>query len=220
MRTARPATGKRSRQLRPRTRASEGEPIPPPGKTVAKHRPAPLATRAAHDPAALTAQPASMLHCYIPVSSLTNHEPQITNHAVSNRHTSRLEIIKNPTKTHNSAVLIVTKKRFLRPACPEDRVAVRRGWGRGTQVSAAQNLTSQPRATNLPRRQVGYQPQITNHGPRHYSIQMDAFSGTENRVTYSKQRIAPILIRYKSKGYSIQTASPIFGALSFGGGGT
>jgi hypothetical protein len=210
MRTTTPATRKCSRQPLLSTRASDGGPLPPPGKTVAKHRPTPLATRAAHGPAAPTAQLASMLHCYILVSSLTNHESQITNHAVSNRHTPRLEIIKNPTKTHNSAVLIVTKTRFLSP-----------GSGPGMQVSAAQNQTSHPRAANLPRRQPGHEPPITNHGPRrHYSIQMDAFSRTRNRVTCSKQRTVPILIRYKSKRFSIQSASPLFGAVSFGDGGT
>jgi hypothetical protein len=64
-------------------------------------------------------------------SRITSHESQIANYGRSNRHISRLEIIKNPTRTRNSTVLIVTKVRFLHPACPEGHIAVRRGWVAG-----------------------------------------------------------------------------------------
>ena len=40
---------------------------------------------------------------------------QVATHIVSNRRSQILEITKNPTKTHNSSVLIDTKTRFARP---------------------------------------------------------------------------------------------------------
>ena len=51
---------------------------------------------------------------------------RVTAYSLSNRHSVRLEIAKNPTKTHNLAILIDTKMRLLHPACPDGRVAARR----------------------------------------------------------------------------------------------
>ena len=51
--------------------------------------------------------------------------PQVAAHIISNRQSQILEFTKNPTKTHNSAVLIDTK----------------------TRISSAKNLTSQSHAT-------------------------------------------------------------------------
>ncbi len=87
-----------------------GRPTQPPGKTAAKTRPAPLTTRPTHTPRAPHSQENRMLHCYIGVRPHSNlprrqaaHESQVTNrvvcvsstfagHAISNRHTVRLEI--------------------------------------------------------------------------------------------------------------------------------
>ncbi len=111
-----------------------GRSLPPPGKTLAKNRPAPLTDRPTHRTPASKLQHNHKLQCYIPApaptrhSSLitghrhvnrqparraTNQESQLTNHVRSNRHTSRLQSAKNPTKTRFSAPLIVTKSRYF-----------------------------------------------------------------------------------------------------------
>ena len=102
-----------------------GTPTQPPGKTVAKNRPAPLTARPTHTPRTPHSQESRMLHCYIGVWRHTNlprrqagHESQVTNrlvcpsafagHAISNRHTSRLEIVVSHRKQNPALILFVT----------------------------------------------------------------------------------------------------------------
>ncbi len=91
-----------------------GAQSPQVGKTVAKNRPAPLTTRPAHRAATPKLQHANKLQCYIPTDRawhLTVRESQFTNHVTSNRHTSRLQSDKNPTKTPLLTTLIVNFSR-------------------------------------------------------------------------------------------------------------
>jgi hypothetical protein len=68
----------------------------PPGKAVAKNRPAPLTTRPAHTPRTPHSRQNRMSHCYIRVSRLTKRAVRVPSgfaeRAISNRHTVRLEI--------------------------------------------------------------------------------------------------------------------------------
>ena len=108
-----------------------GRPTQPPGKTVAKNRPAPLITRPAHTPRAAHSQQNRMSHCYIRVSPGTNravcvpegvagHESQVTDHVISNRHTSRLEIVVSHRKqtlgTHSNRQFFTLLARNFTPA--------------------------------------------------------------------------------------------------------
>ncbi len=61
----------------------------------------------------ITNRVTSNRHSQHSAATLPRQLSLVTHHRRSNRHTPRLEMIKNPTKTHFSAVLIVTKVRFL-----------------------------------------------------------------------------------------------------------
>ena len=75
-----------------------GRPLPPPGKTLPKNRPAPLSCRAARQLAAPKPHVTSELQCYIPASASARHSSLATSHCPSNRHTSRLEMTENTNK--------------------------------------------------------------------------------------------------------------------------
>ena len=75
-----------------------GRPLPPPGKTLPKNRPAPLSCRAAHQLAAPKPDVTSQLQCYIPAPAVTWHSPLVTNHCQINRQSRRLEFTLSPTK--------------------------------------------------------------------------------------------------------------------------
>ena len=60
-----------------------GRPLPPPGKTPPKNRPAPPSCRAAHQLAAPKPHATSQLQCYIPAPAVTRHSSPATSHARS-----------------------------------------------------------------------------------------------------------------------------------------
>ena len=62
----------------------------------------------------ITNRVTSNRHSQHSAATLPRQLSLVTHHGRSNRHTPRLEMIKNPTQTHFSAFLIVTKERFLR----------------------------------------------------------------------------------------------------------
>ncbi len=73
-----------------------GRPTQPPGKTVAKNRPAPLTTRPTHTPRAPHSQQNRMSQSHIHASPATNRAVCVPERVsrdtpISNRHTSRLE---------------------------------------------------------------------------------------------------------------------------------
>src|SRR5579863_10477773 len=78
-----------------------GRPLPPPGKSLPKNRPAPLSCRTAHQLAA--AKPhvtyvTSHRQCHIEAPASTRHSSRITSHRKINRKPRRLEFTLSPTK--------------------------------------------------------------------------------------------------------------------------
>jgi hypothetical protein len=78
-----------------------GRPLPPPGKSLPKHRPAPLSCRSARQLAAPklhVTYVTSHRQCYIPAPAPTPHASRATSHAKINRKPCRLEITLSRTK--------------------------------------------------------------------------------------------------------------------------
>jgi hypothetical protein len=94
MHSATTATGKYPRQTRLRTPASAGRPLPPPGKSLPKNRPAPLSCRTAHQLAAPkphVTYVTSHRKCYIEAPASTCRSSRVMSHAKINRQPRRLE---------------------------------------------------------------------------------------------------------------------------------
>jgi hypothetical protein len=78
-----------------------GRPLPPPGKTLPKNRPAPLSCRPAHQLAAPkphVTNVTSHRQCYIEAPASTRHSSRITSHPKINRQPRRLEFTVSRTK--------------------------------------------------------------------------------------------------------------------------
>ncbi len=75
-----------------------GRPLPPPGKTPPKNRPAPLSCRAARQLAAPKPHVTSQLQCYIPAPAVTYGSSLIISHCKFNRQPRRLESSVSHTK--------------------------------------------------------------------------------------------------------------------------
>ncbi len=178
-----------------------GRPHPPSRKTLPKSRPAPLTARAPRHPAAPNPHVTPQLQCYIPAPAVTRlprarsakghsftqsafcEGSLITRHCKSNRQPVRLEIVISPTKQTPAPRFNRQQLRTLHPAFFAGPAASR---------TTARSSRNTARRESRP----------------HFSIQMDAFAGTIIRATRSKQTIASILIRYKRRGFSLQSASP------------
>ncbi len=76
------------------TTMATGRPLPPPGKTLPKNRPAPTTSRAPRGPAAPKAHVTSQLQCYFP--ALIDNDRRT--HLKINRQPRRLESAISPTK--------------------------------------------------------------------------------------------------------------------------
>ena len=115
--------------------------------------------------------------------TLTRRLSLVTHHRRSNRHTSRLEIIKNPTKTHFSAVLIVTKARFLRR-------------GRLPEISARGSRSTRPVISNRRWQILEFTVTTTKQtvGPRsnrHYFAVVKSQNSTLHRTKRSAPKTRP-----------------------------
>jgi hypothetical protein len=78
-----------------------GRPLPPPGKSLPKNRPAPLSCRPAHQLAAPkphVTYVTSYRQCYIEAPASTPHSSRVTSHAKFNRQPRRLEFTVSRTK--------------------------------------------------------------------------------------------------------------------------
>ena len=106
-------------------------PLPPPGKSLPKNRPAPFTTRAPRHPAAPNPHVTSQLQCYKHRSPSTNHESRflrpgrfcgtrVTNHVFFNRQPARLEFATSPTK--QTPAFQFNRQHFTTP-----RITIR-GW--------------------------------------------------------------------------------------------
>ena len=156
MRTATPATGKCSRQPLLPARASEGAPIPPPRKTVAQTRPAPLATRSTQRPIARRGSlpldvtmlhPRSNRHC-VP-TCLAARRVATPPRAKFNRQPARLEIAISPTKQTPAT-------QFNRQLCATPRIApfasrLPRGPHRGPKGMPSRGTFPSPQDASGPR---------------------------------------------------------------------
>jgi hypothetical protein len=82
-----------------------GRPLPPPGKSLPRNRPAPLSCRATHQLAA--AKPhvtyvTSHRQCYIEAPASTRHSSRVKSHRKINRKPRRLEFAVSPTKQRSA----------------------------------------------------------------------------------------------------------------------
>jgi hypothetical protein len=80
---------------------AKGRPLPPPGKTLPKNRPAPPSCRAAHQLAAPNPHVTyvtSHQQCYIEAPASTPHPSRVTSHSKFNRQPRRLEFTLSHTK--------------------------------------------------------------------------------------------------------------------------
>ena len=93
-----------------------GRPLPPPGKSLPKNRPAPLSCRAAHQLAAPKPHVTSELQCYIPAPAVTCHSSLITRHRKFNRQPRRLESVVSHTKQTPAPQINRQQMRTLHPA--------------------------------------------------------------------------------------------------------
>jgi hypothetical protein len=112
-----------------------GRPLPPPGKTLLKNRPAPLSCRAAHQlaaPKSHVTYVTSHRQCYVQAHASTRHSSRVTSHDEINRKPRRLEFVISPTKQT--------------PAAQFNR-----------------RQTANSRITNLPRWRAGHYSPITTH---------------------------------------------------------
>ena len=126
-----------------------GRPLPPPGKTLPKNRPAPPSCRATHQLAAPKPHVTSQLQCYIP-ARIDNHcrSPRRT-HSKFNRQPVRLEIAISPTKQ-------TPAPQFNRQLFATPRIA-------NPVLSHRQTSQDAPRTTDRQSRITSHHSLITNH---------------------------------------------------------
>ena len=155
-----------------------GRPLPPPGKTLPKNRPAPPSCRAARQLAAPKPHVTSELQCYIPALAAIRHSPLITSQCKFNRQPRRLEFTISPTKQTFAPQISRQQMRTLHPAFFA---------GRAT-----------PQITNLPRRQAGHESQTCPAGRRLTSHARSNRHGVrlENAISPRKQTLGTLSNRH------------------------
>ena len=91
-----------------------GRPLPPPGKTLPKNRPAPLSCRAAHQLAAQKSHVTSQLQCYIPAVT--------DNHRRSPRKINRkLQRLENAISRRKQTLDTRSNRQFLQVSASHQR---------------------------------------------------------------------------------------------------
>jgi hypothetical protein len=152
-----------------------GRPLPPPGKSLLKNRPAPLSCRATHQLAA--AKPhvtyvTSHRQCYIEAPASTPHSSRVTNHTKINRQPRRLEFTLSRTKQ-------IPAPQINRQQITTSKIA-------HFSISSHHNQNAAP----VPARHSSL---ITRHCRSNRQWQI-----LENDVNLSKQTIAPRSNRHKN----------------------
>jgi len=152
----------------PPATTATGRPLPPPGKTLPKNRPAPLSCRAARQLAAPSPHVTSELQCYISAPASTLHSSRVYSGRAVRRATQHdLKINRKPRRLESA---ISHRKQTL-------------GTRSGRQfLRVSANRQSRIAAAHLPPHNVSN---------RQWQI-------LENDVNLSKQTIAPCSNRHKN----------------------
>ncbi len=162
-----------------------GSPLPPPGKSLPKNRPAPLSCRATHQLAAPKPHVTSQPQCYIP--AVTCHS--FTQSAFCDGSLIYPErASRRGTRRHC---------KFNRQPCRLESAISRTKQTPAPPINRQQIAT--PRITNLPRRQAGHYSPITTHSRSNRQWQI-----LEITVNLSKQTIAPRSNRHKNAFFKCQ----------------
>ena len=211
-----------------------GRPLPPPGKSLPKNRPARLSCRAAHQLAAAkfhVTYVTSHRQCYIPAPASTRHSSRITSHAKINRKPCRLEFTLSPTKQTPAPQFNrqqITTSKITHPSVSNGHhqnaaqaptrhsSLISRHSRSNRHTPRLENAVSHRKQTlgassNRHFLQVSatYQLQIRDaHRPTH-NVSNRQWQILENNVNLSKQTIAPHSNRHKN-AISNCTKSPLF----------
>ncbi len=194
-----------------------GRPLPSPGKTLPKNRPAPLSCRATHQPAAPKPHVTSQLQCYIPAPASTRHSSRVASHDEINRQQNGSSRSRITTPRHLAPLVTVGRRHLLATSHSSLATAffpTRRISNRHTsRLESAISHRKQTRGTRSNRHFVqgsASHQRRTANASRPPPVATNIVSNRqwqilEITVNLSKQTIAPRSNRYKNALF----ASPV-----------
>jgi hypothetical protein len=174
-----------------------GRPLPPPGKTLPKNRPAPLSCRAPRQLAAEKPHVTSQLQCYIPAPPFTRHASPATSRDEINRQPRRLEPAISPTKQTPAPPINRQQFTTFRITNHKSRITSHARSNRHTaRLENAISSRKQTPASRSNRHKNTFSASQTSsrnvrlaeresRSQQHFSIQMDTPARTIIRATHS-----------------------------------